>query len=369
MKKPGLALLAGCLLFAMPGRSEKPGSCECLREGIAGALKAIEGAQTVKGLRLTRNGAIVNRLSGDTVFRLEGANPNATLLAISPPGFERPRRIFTGWEDQRVYRVQVFAADKRNRPARLILDGAVEDRVRSVRFFRPPDARSEPIVLIDVLGGAAWSATYLLRPGGLDQLFESTVYDVLDLDRDGVYEIVSWQRRPNDIRCHFGFMGFRVYPEIYGRSGSGYERIWPGPEWSPYGGSVESAVNAVRRGEGRDEKLPWGSPLQIAGTVADVDGDGALELVALTDTLAAEPGPQYLAVYKLERGAMRLATRTLFPSPWTAMVFGSGTDPAGSRFVVDMADPPACRGGGTPDGPGVLHAVYGFRAGRFERQP
>lgn len=62
------------------------------------------------------------------------------------------------------------------------------------------------------------------------ELFTSSDYQFADLDRDGVYELIAWNRRTFDVRCGFGIFAVRFYPEIFVRAGASYRKTWPPPD-------------------------------------------------------------------------------------------------------------------------------------------
>lgn len=358
--------LAAAVLASAAEEAAQRTCCECIRHGLPEALQPIEGKDTVKGYVLRSDGAVVK--AGSRTIVLEGVHPGSSLLGISPANGSGGRQIITGWQEASdIYHLQVFAA-KRENSATARATVAVDDARAWVRFFRPPGSRDEPITLIDVVGGATWTTTYRVRPDRIEELFESNVYELIDLDHDGVYEFVAWWNRPLDIRCNFGICGMRVYPRVYAGAGDTYRQVWPAAEWAPYGGDTERAVHEARRGADPGSTMPWGAPLQIMGTFADVDADGAVELVALTDTLTPQQSPQYLAVYKLVKGSMRMVSRAELPASRTAYLLeGERAQDGKPVMVVDMANEVACGGGQMPDDVGSIKAVYEFRAGRFER--
>lgn len=86
-------------------------------------------------------------------------------------------------------------------------------------------------------------------------------------------------------------------------------------------------------------------PLQITGTFADLDGDGLLELVALTDSLTWEE-VRGISAYKFIGNSMRMVNRISIPKPWTVQIPSDEPVSGGSaRFIVQMANPTACGGG------------------------
>jgi hypothetical protein len=107
--------------------------------------------------------------------------------------------------------------------------------------------------------------------------------------------------------------------------------------------------------------------------LADIDGDGATEIVALNDRLTEGdntiPEAQRLAAYKLEGASFRLVAETRLAVPrvayWLCREPGDATR---QRFQVWMADPEMCKHPtGPPEDPRNIKTVYAFREGRFEQ--
>jgi hypothetical protein len=318
---------------------------------MPGALPMIEGRDTVTGYRLMRDGSVVTDApggQGEPLLKMPSAKVDrrAKLLGLFDMG-EGGIEAVLGWTDPPVdyiwkHEFQVFVGKRKgegNFAGTLALDGGPE---ASVRFYRPPDKRDTPKIVIDVVGGAAWGTSYLLLPSGTStqKLFEATAYDFVDLNGDGVYELVSWSRRPTDQRCQFGMFGLRVNPEIYMRSGSGYRKLWPP-------GSSMS--------------------IQVMAGLIDVDGDGVLEVASLIDNLEERVGAQKLAIYKLGTSSFGLVAEA--PVPWPGIAYWLSIDhPAAKREIeLWIANRAKCEAGENPEGSGTAVATYVFKAGRLER--
>jgi hypothetical protein len=187
--------------------------------------------------------------------------------------------------------------------------------------------------VIDVTGGATWTTSYSLSADGssVQRLFDANYYDFVDLNGDGVYELVAWDRRPNDKRCRFGMFEQRVNPNIYLLSGDAYRKVWPpaNSDWT-----------------------------QVMARLVDVDGDDTLELAALTDTLTQRAGPQNVSIYKLGTSSFRLVAQAQLP--WPRIAYWLSSDSANGRpeISVLVADPAKCEAGGDPEGEGAATAVY-----------
>jgi hypothetical protein len=164
-----------------------------------------------------------------------------------------------------------------------------DDKIFSLHFFEPPDARDRTKVIVWAVEGAWTGTTYLVQsdiPFSV-KLGSATNLEVLDLNGDGVYEAVAWNRRPEDRRCHFGFFGVRVMPRIYARVGKVYQCIWP------------------------MQPAPWHG---VMSQFADVDDDGRPEIVSLEDNERNETGAQRLSIYKMDNNKFRMLARV--DTPW-----------------------------------------------------
>jgi hypothetical protein len=233
-----------------------------------------------------------------------------------------------------------------------------------ISFFQPPDGRDAETVLVDIQGGAYWSTTYLLAPDGqsVEKLFDAVDYQFVDLDRDGVYELIAWNRRPFDMRCNFGIFGVRIYPEIFLRSGASYHKAWPPSEWVASDPQVE---NHFKRHEsdyidyqGVRRRIPWGADLQIMAGFADLASDGAVELIVLQDRLRDDTA-QTLAIYRLEKKVFRLMAQTPLPPQRVAyLLLGVRDSRDGKEVLVRTATPAKCEAGGIPEGSEIFETAY-----------
>jgi hypothetical protein len=212
-------------------------------------------------------------------------------------------------------------------------------------FSKPPDARDIPAVLIDIQGGAYWGTTYILAPDRQSaiKLFSSSDYEFADLDRDGVYELIAWNRRPFDVRCNFGIFEVRFYPEVFVRAGASYQKIWPPSDWAiPDGGLLDRVRNHETKG------VPWEANFQIVAGFADLAGDGAAELIVLQDRLREDPA-QTLAVYRLAGKSFHLVAETsLLPRSIAYLLDGIRDSPEGKEVLVRTSTASQCKAGGDP---------------------
>jgi hypothetical protein len=287
----------------------------------------VKGTDTVRGFELSQDALQIRALdSGATLLRLPALNRKAPLDLLGMIAHDAEVEVFLGWKGREnpnggfENHIEVFRG-RRGTEAALVHDFTFIGGRAIVNFFQPPDARHASVALVDIAGGAYWGTTYLLSPErtSADELFTSSDWEFADLDRDAVYELIAWNRRPLDVRCHFGVFAVRFYPQVFVRSGANYRKVWPPPEWA------EPSDDQVARFENHQLDVSLqGANLQIVGLFADLDGDGASELIVLQDRLRDKPG-QSLAIYRLERHQFR---------PFSAVGF-AGSVPR----VLDLGHP------------------------------
>jgi hypothetical protein len=182
-----------------------------------------------------------------------------------------------------------------------------------------------------------------------------------DLERNGVYALIAWNRRPFDARCGFGILNVRFYPEVFVPSGWHYRKVWPPAGWAePNGQTLDAFHNG---GPG----APAPSSFQVVGGFADLNGDGKAKLIVLRDRLTVEPA-QSLAVYELAGRSFHLLAETpLSPRRIAFLLEGPDNGPSGRELTVRSAMPGRCAAGGNPDtGGGTSRSKYVYRDGRLQ---
>jgi hypothetical protein len=304
------------------------------RANSTGPGAPLECATNSGDYQLLDDGRIVHtgRPAGDVMLTLPAGkwHKGAKLLGL----FEE--KAVLGWDvpdEESNHHFQVFyghAGQTTKLLREFALPGASSVAVRSCRTE----------ILIDIQGGAYWGTTYLLRPDGSPQkLFQASSSEELDLNRDGVYELVVWDWHTIVLRCDMSMFG--AGPKIYapGPAGDAYRQIWP----------LE------------------GGPFQIKGVLASLEGERTTDLVTLTDQRSGDPpsyGPQYLALYRLQSNALHLVTQTPIGRSRIAFYLSSELDSHGERrFLVWYTSAGGCQ---TPGGD-KFKAIYAFRAGRLQQ--
>jgi hypothetical protein len=339
------------------------------RERVTGPGGASSCISNGDDYRVLEDGQIVrnSKIPGadDVILKLPAGkwHSGAKLLGLFDLDAGKEEAVL-GWDLEQPggdwhHHFQVFTG-QRPQEARLLreftLTGA---QVESVSFCRPPKVQDIPKIFIDIQGGAYWSTTYvLMQDGSPEKLFDSSSYEFVDLNRDGVYELAAWDWHTPALRCDMSMFGAgpKIYaPGTFLPGDLAYRQVWP-----------------VK-----------GEPFQIKGLLANLEGERTTDLVTLTDRRNENPtqyGPQYLAVYRLpsraqaeppwhEGKALQLVTKTEIPSSQIAFYLSSETGPDGERrFLVWYTDRQGCEPAsgatsGNPIGGGKFKAVYVFRGG------
>ena len=334
--------------------------------------RLIEGSDTVLAYRLSRDARAIlgaQPASPEALIRLPLVHRAAApqLLGMLDRGADI--ELFLGWVGPESnakgfeHHIELYRG-RRGTEGRLVHDftlyGGPAERVK---FFRPPGGRDAPAALIDIQGGSYWGTCYLLASDrqSVEKLFDASDYEFADLDRDGVYELIAWNRRPFDVRCHFGIFAVRFYPEVFVRAGSSFRKAWPPPDWPAQDGQLENRFRNRER-----DGVPWGANFQIVAGFADLAGDGAAELIVLQDRLRDEAS-QALAVYRLANQSFRLVAQTSLPPQRIAyLLSGIRDSPDGKEILVRTASPAKCESGGDPDATGTAETAYVLQGGRLQ---
>jgi hypothetical protein len=364
-----MRLRAGTSVFFAMGA---PGLCQTsIYDQTPNTLAALDGSKTVAGYRLSPDGRTIlgaDSASRQVIVRLPSVHRKAVPQLMGMLNHGGEIELFLGWVDPEsqpgnfAHHIEIFRGG-RGTQAALVHDlTLLGGPGMSVSFFQPPDARDAPAVLIDIQGGSYWGTTYILAPDRQSavQLFTSSDHEFADLDRDGVYELIAWNRRPFDLRCDFGILGVRFYPEVFVRAGASYRKAWPPPDWAAAnGGLIDHFRNHERNG------VPWEANFQIVAGFADLEGDGAAELIVLQDRVREDPA-QALAVYRLAHRSFHLVAQTSLPSQSISYLLDGIRDSSeGKEVLVRTASPAKCKAGGDPAEAGWVDVAYILRGGRL----
>jgi hypothetical protein len=313
--------------------------------GTPNTRAVVRGDKTVQGYRLSHDARIVlaSDSSGQVLIRLPSRYRKAAPQLLGMLDHGADVEVFLGWVDLSsepgnfAHHIEIFRGS-RGQEATFVHDFKLGGGTGGwfVSFFEPPDSRDTPEVFIDISVGAYWGTTYLLALDrqSVARLFNSTDYELADLDRDGVYELIAWNRRPFAVHCSLGIMEVRFYPEVFVRAGAGYRKAWPPPNWAAY-------MTPLATGHEKDG-VRRGANLQIVAGFADLQGDGVAELIVLQDRLRDEPA-QSLAVYRLDNKSFYLVAQTSLPPQRIAYLLSGIRDtPDGKEILVRTATPAKC---------------------------
>jgi hypothetical protein len=354
------------LLYAMPVPAQRN-----IYDHTPNTRAMLNGGKTVKGYRLAPDGTTILKtsLSPDHVFlRLPAMQRKAKPELLGMLQHGEDVEAFLDWmvyDDSAgtcKHHIEIFQG-KAGGTAVLVNDLPLSGGPGSnIRFFQPSDPKQSPTAIIDIMGTTDWSTAYLLAPdrSSANKLFTAYDYQFADLDRDGVYELIAWNRRPFDIRCGFAIADAHFYPEVFVPSGTGYRRAWPPADWPPPYGGLEGRFKDHQK-----EGVPWGANLQIVAGFADLAGDGTADLIALQDRFREEPA-QSLAVYKLNKTVFVPIAQASLPEQRIAFLLeGIRKSPNGKQFLVRTATRAKCDDGGDFQASGTYSEVYLLHAGKL----
>jgi hypothetical protein len=333
-----------------------------LYDNTPNARPTLAGDKTVKGYRLTQDGMTIYQ--ANHVFLRLPAMPRTAppeLLGMLRHGDDA--EVFVDWKvyddpaSTTRHHIEIFRGTPGD-TAVLVQDLPLSGGPgATIRFFQPPDATQTPTALINIMGETDWSTIYLLAPDrkSATKLFTAYDYEFADLDRDGSYELIAWNRRPFDIRCGFAIADVRYYPEVFLPSETGYQRAWPPADWSPAYGGLEGRFKDREK-----EGVPWGVNLQIVAGFADLDGNGTADLIVLQDRFREEPA-QSLGIYKLNKTEFVPVTQVSLPPDHIAFLLeGIRTSPQGKEILIRTATPAKCSDGGDYEASGTYSTAYKF---------
>jgi len=348
----GLGLLMlftiGALTFSQPAApSDAPGNSRLARR------QAIEGSDTVRGYQLSPDARVLRDPSGLILMRLPFMHRKAEpeLMGLLRQGSDIElflRRLDDpNPSGETRFRLEIFRG-KRGAEAMFVHDFPLDGAFQWVRFFQPPDERDKPDVFVDVNPGSLTLWSYLLSPDrkSMQQLSDSSGVgrgEFIDLDGDGVYELIEWHTASSE-RCDFFTRGFAgggtgSVPEIFVR-GSGYREIWP----PKTGARLMYPVDAK---------------------FADLRGDGAVELIVLQEGVAEKPA-QVLTVSRLENKSLRLVAQISLPLQPIAFRVETRDSPVGKEILVRAATLAECKvPGANPEETGIVKA-YVLRGDKLE---
>jgi formylglycine-generating enzyme required for sulfatase activity len=324
-------ILAICLwidcLFAQDGLNRDP------RE-LIGTLGQTTLTDKVRALRLPDKAKLLGVFDWDR----DGRSEIFAVWTRQPPG-SKPWETFENH--------LLVLREEPGGPTRVEKEYVIRDsRLMTVEFFAPPDRRDTVKMAVHMLGGAYWSKVYLLESGFEHPVYMkprsgregATNFEFVDLNNDGVYEAVAWDRRPDDLRCSLGFgvLGGRFLPEILVRNRMEYQPVWP-------------------------MNTDWHDVMTL---FTDLDHDGTAEIVSLEDNRTNSAGAQRLAIYKMEGKTFRRIAKASAPWPRFAYIFDLMER---GRINLHVASQEKCKEGGIPAGDDTDIISYEFQNGALRR--
>jgi len=186
-----------------------------------------------------------------------------------------------------------------------------------------------------------WGTWYQLSRDGksTQELGSGTDYRFIDLEKNGIYDLVAYKERPFEPVCTvFGYMSGTpgLYPEIFRKEGIGYKQIWPPVDWLPYNFQL---IDQLRR----DPGPLLGKHYVVMAMLYDIDRDGAAEIVALTDIVLRGDTMRTMQVYKVSGGSLILQSQVAVAHPDMAVViYGIRRLRETRQAVLLFADPQDC---------------------------
>ena len=189
----------------------------------------LPGSKTVLAYRLSTDAREILGASGQVLIRLPTRNRQGVAELLGMLQHTPDIEVFLGWMDgsdpEHHNHVEVFRGPT-GAEAALVHDFTLQGGpFLRVNFLQPPDARDTPGVLIDIYLGSWTYTTYLLAADrqSFEKLFDAINYQFSDLDRDGVYELIAWDRGGGDRRraCAPGFVPSASDPQVFVRAGAG----------------------------------------------------------------------------------------------------------------------------------------------------
>jgi hypothetical protein len=318
--------------------------------GQSGELPARRDEQLLNGYELRTGGKLFRRTTAmrSAVFvaqlPLTTINKEAKLAGVFDFDGDGQQEAFLAWMTSennafvhhfQVYRIQGQGAVLLGQ---FTFEGGPLARLT---FYQPQGTADSPKTIFDVMGGAMWGTWYLLSPDGksTQALGSGTDYHFIDLEKDGIYNLVAYKERPFELVCSvFGFMSGSpgLFPDIFRKEGAGYTQIWPPADWLPYDFRL---LDQLRR----DPASLLGKHYAVMAALYDIDRDGVAEIVALTDTVLRGDTQRTLEVYKVTRGSLVLQSQIAVAHPDMAVViYGIRRLRETTQAVLLFANPQNC---------------------------
>jgi hypothetical protein len=318
--------------------------------GQSGELRVRSGDELLNGYELRTGGQLFRQTTAmrPAVFvaqlPLKTLGKEARLVGVFDFDGDGQQEAFLTWmtspNNTFVHHFQVYRIQRQDAVllGQFAFEGAPMARIA---FYPPQGTADTPKVVFDVMGGAMWGTWYQLSRDGksTQELGSGTDYRFIDLEKNGIYDLVAYKERPFEPVCTvFGYMSGTpgLYPEIFRKEGIGYKQIWPPVDWLPYNFQL---IDQLRR----DPGPLLGKHYVVMAMLYDIDRDGAAEIVALTDIVLRGDTMRTMQVYKVSGGSLILQSQVAVAHPDMAVViYGIRRLRETRQAVLLFADPQDC---------------------------
>jgi hypothetical protein len=317
--------------------------------GQSGELPARRGEELLNGYELRTGGKLFRKATARQSAMFVAQLPLKTvskptrLLGVFDYDGDGQQEVFLGWttsqKDDSVHHFQVYRIQGQDTVflGQFAFEGGP---ISSIAFYKPPGTEDTPKTVFEVMGGAKWGTYYLLGPDGkgTQALGSGTNYHFIDLEKNGIYDLVVYEERPFEPVCPFGYMSLNpgLFPTIFRKEGPGYAKIWPPTDWLRYDFRLLDRLQ-------RDPTPLLGKHYAVMAAVYDIDRDGAAEIVALTDVVQRGDTKRTLEIYRVSGGSLILKSRVAVAHPDMAVViYGIRRLRDTAQIVLLSADPKDC---------------------------
>lgn len=306
---------------------------------VNGLVDLQRGAETVKPYNLSDSGQILRTASAERAASLLTKLPPAVmehhpqLLGIHDFDGDGREELFIGWAPptrEGSTHIQIYRINSA-KDATFLNELQLEGAPAWIMFPRVPNGKKINAAIAVVLGGAKWGIYYLIFPGAKSPVKLGDAADVKlsDLDGDGSYEWILLQWRGFDLRCYYGFFGLGASMDIYRLSGRKFVQIWPPAEWAILDADIDSAIrfgHAQPPSNPNDtavsplsKPIPWGKTYLVMNEFYDVDDDGRMEIITITDAVSLKNPGRRLSIYKLGKDHFDRLADLNIPSDYPAV--------------------------------------------------
>jgi hypothetical protein len=293
------------------------------------------------------------------------------LIGVFDFNGDRRKEIFITWQSRphdgfnAVYQVQVYRIVY-NLHCELFGEFQVNTPSEPALYcWLPRTPQDRPAAYLVAPGGATWSTYYFIHPNGkwMTKIGEGPQFELIDLDGDGIPEWNVLIMRGEDLRCTYGFFGPGITMEIFRQSGDPLKQLWPPADWAELNGVKCECLS--------DVPIPAVSSCcrryQVNAQLYDIDDDGMMEIIAISDLNTTDSKHRLLEVYNLKGDSFKCIDSISFSTPTIPVVImGFRRLKDRRQVVLRFADFARCYDDSTKLLPNVL-SVQGidFQKGRL----